>query len=558
MCVRTSHHNCIERAGGDGWAGESVWNAKIMFQVKTYITGFVIVTRAQTGEVTMSDFSRRKVVAETLVTWSTPAPAKSRRKVVGDTLVSCSTPALPTASPPTPEMTSQTQNPLTATVTPLIVTAVIPDTTPESRFSSAVQVEWSRPLVVRIRNDGFNIVVPRIGQRRRSYITFSKSWPCGASADFGMYITSELRRVSKTWKSEVELLSWLTKQLTWKSKVTTNWVKKVKRLNYHERVRADRRAVNVAAAMLVQTSSGAKRHVVLRNPLVFRGHKCTHVVRLPDFMELKSKMARNGEVQAIRIISREASRKHKAAGYLYLPATLVGNNKGAEYTLGVRYGSNKDWIRFVWEYVSYAVSKWKTFDDARSWVTKQRKTFITIMQQLWEFEGDKDKVAGRVWRIGPSQVKPNLKYVKEKRFPAEAVTDSGFGLFCVKENADLTLWCDGPVSATSRKDDPPNGLEVYYMVSIAGSDVIVVPTPKAFACWAIHHPFLVQHSEDNPTHTACSKKNDMGKWYPCLTQHRPVSVGEEYTFNYGKDDATAHNIRRALDIDASACAGLSK
>ena len=104
--------------------------------------------------------------------------------------------------------------------------------------------------------------------------------------------------------------------------------------------------------------------------------KGAYIIPLPDFEDLKSSKSRTGELQALRmIVKRAAGTKHPAQGFLYFPGALVCNKKGREYTLGTRFGTNVEWIKFVFEYVKYAVNKFDTFMDARSWFENERKRF---------------------------------------------------------------------------------------------------------------------------------------------------------------------------------------
>ena len=173
-----------------------------------------------------------------------------------------------------------------------------------------------------------------------------------------------------------------------------DWRFKVERTNRHERTRAARRNLNTAAAVL----SGVKspdQQVKLVSPMVSRGIRSVYVVRLPDFAEFKSGKSRSGEVQCIRIIKRDKSTKDPPQCFLYFPAKLVGKSKGTEYTLGVKYGTNPAWIKFVLEYVEYAVSKWANFEDARAWFVKERKSFVKLVKALWQFRGGNDVPANR-------------------------------------------------------------------------------------------------------------------------------------------------------------------
>jgi hypothetical protein len=270
-------------------------------------------------------------------------------------------------------------------------------------------------------------------------------------------------------------------------------------------------------------------------------------IRLPDFVELKSGKSRAGEVQCIRIISRDASAKHPAQGFIYFPAALVDNKKGAEYTLGVKYGTNTAWINFVAEYTEYAVSKWKDIQGARLWLRTQRRKFIKLVQSLWKFRGGNDVPANRVWAIRPSTLPPDPEYIKKKHFPARSANDPGYGLYCTKPGQHL-IWYDGPT--TIRKPPPPTDLESEYMASIIDTDDIIVPSQDAFDTWALHHSFLVGHKRIrlDPTHEPCCMKDDTGEYRPCLKPLRDAKKDEEFCFDYGKHLEGAKDVATAEDL----------
>ena len=168
--------------------------------------------------------------------------------------------------------------------------------TPLVNYTSTVETACTNPLVIRVAHAHFNIVVPRVGSRARSYVTFSKAWPFGTDPGFGRFIKRRLREAKKEWRGEAGIVDWLVnKKLLWKNKVMKDWRFKVERTNRHERTRAARRNLNTAAAVL----SGVKspdQQVKLVSPMISRGIRSVYVVRLPDFAEFKSGKSRSREV----------------------------------------------------------------------------------------------------------------------------------------------------------------------------------------------------------------------------------------------------------------------
>ena len=258
----------------------------------------------------------------------------------------------------------------------------------------------------------------------------------------------------------------------------------------------------------------------------------------------------------MRIIKRAAGTKHPAQGFLYFPGALVNRQKGREYTLGTRYGTNVEWIKFVFEYVRYAVSKFDTYMDARAWFENERKRFFKGVQALWAHRGGNDVPAARFWEIKRSTLPEDPEYTKKGWFPPGG---PGFGVWCTKTGSH-TIWYDGPPFVTVTKSDTPTELEARFLAKYIDSDKYVVPTPESFSSKAIHYSFIVNHKRDqfNPTHEPCCMDDGSGTVRPCLKPLRVAKAGEEFCFDYKLDSAeyqptvedhdTALNLTRLRDL----------
>ena len=460
------------------------------FQVQTYIEGFVALTRAQV--LSNSD-------SLSLARLQTVAAATSLASLA-------SVPVTPT-----------------------------PSTNPQRKYYGMVKTRWTNPLRIREVNGGFVIVVPRIGARARSYVTFSKTWPFGAAPAFGKFILRKLKSEKRKWRSAMDVISWVDKHK--KQRASTSWKQKVMESWMETSTQKTHNSAIVSSPMVL-------------SPMVNKGIRSKHSIRLPDFVELRSKSSRTGQVQCVRIMKRAESAKHPAQCLLYFPAVLVGNKKGAEYTLGVKYGTNSAWINFVSEYVEYALSKWQNYAEARDWLANQRKTFIKHVQALWQFRGGNDVPVDRFWRIGPSTLPVDQEYIDKGYFKTKSTrTDKGYGLFCRKPGKYLIVY-EGPT--TCQKSTPPTDLESEYMAGILESDDIMVPTPEALETWALHHSFLVGHKrlELDPTHEPCCVKDSSGKYRPCLQPRRVAKKNEEFCFDYGKHLEGAKDVATTEELSS--------
>jgi len=146
----------------------------------------------------------------------------------------------------------------------------------------------------------------------------------------------------------------------------------------------------------------------------------------------------------------------------------------------------------------------------------------------------------RLWRIAPSRVKVDRKYIEAGHFPESVLVDGpGCGLWCAKKGEHV-IHFDGPVSVTVRAQHPVFLAQSKYMADIAGPETtdVYVPTMSGLECYSVYHGFIVQNDQHNPTHEFgwCPFRNR-----PCLYPLRVVDVGEEFTFNYGMDTVGATN-----------------
>ena len=122
--------------------------------------------------------------------------------------------------------------------------------------------------------------------------------------------------------------------------------------------------------------------------MVAPSKSATYNVPLPDFPKLRTVKSKFGHVQAIRVGSRlNSGSRNKSLAYIYLPGALLLERKGKQFSLGTGNGPHAGWMLFVWEYLSYTVSKWSTFDEAREWTVNHLHTFIALVQRVWFLNG---------------------------------------------------------------------------------------------------------------------------------------------------------------------------
>ena len=349
------------------------------------------------------------------------------------------------------------------------------------------------------------------GTKSRREISFSKNAPFGVGEDFGKHIYRSLRQVVRLWNSKADVSQWFaTKSVTFKKRVVARYQKKKERRH--------RRGPQIMPE--AQTNSA----------LVSVGRNTMWSIPLPDFRELRTNKSKLGAVQVIRVGKRlNAMSRNAPITYLYLPGPLLRSGKGAEFSFGTLHGINKEWMKFIAEYTKYAVSKWESFQKARSWTLNHLNTFLTLVQKLWSAEGANVGGCYRSYEIRPSTLPIDEEYVREGWFPPSAGSDPGFGLWCTKAGEHTFVYnVDGVTEIVDCESMTDR--QGHYGANVDGDGKqCVVPTLDAFNSRAIPHAFLVQHCRQNPTHKAVYEEESRRA---LLLPIRPAKVGEEYCFDY--------------------------
>ena len=132
----------------------------------------------------------------------------------------------------------------------------------------------------------------------------------------------------------------------------------------------------------------SKRRLELPIPTVYRAkNSSTHTIPVPVFDELVVH-----HVVALSIALLVYPRKHppsakrRPSGILLIPKSLSATGKRMEYSLGVEFGIEPEWLKFVAEYLHYAVARWSSLRVARKWCSEKRLTFVQHLKQMWSEE----------------------------------------------------------------------------------------------------------------------------------------------------------------------------
>ena len=369
----------------------------------------------------------------------------------------------------------------------------------------------SRPYNIAIKQkaQNFHIVLPikLTGNNKRGYVAFSKCSPFGVNPVFGKFIQRKLLEEVKSWHYLVDAYNWYqSRRLTWRDSVSSIYRTIVTRV--HVAVSRSPRAVSLVAN---------------RKPT-----DSVIVFPLPDFHELWTSKSACGKVQSIRIRLTKATKKDKAAAHLYFPGAFFSRSQGKLYSLGAENGVNLHWVRFVSEYMRYCIYQWKSFDDAKTWIMQYKMMFVDFVQKLWKFGGGNAKPVNEFWSIRPSTLPVDQEYVGKGWFPASAQNEPGYGLWCTKPGALITIKFTGPVGITERTKGIMTVMQGYYSAKIDNT-AQVVPNVNCFKCGVMHHAFLVGHrrEKDDPTH-----RGAVIDGVPCLIPLRPARL-EEICFDYG-------------------------
>ena len=244
--------------------------------------------------------------------------------------------------------------------------------------------------------------------KKRVCLTFPNVEPFGISPHLGRFIAGQLNRVVKKWRALEQAQQWVMDQRRkWKATVIKDWAEKTR---CHNAVRRQRGLVNSCVDVLcsrmltepmkrratVQLAGDKVKKTKDGFPVtcqtVYTAKKeTTHSIPIPDFRELRDGHGINRSI-ALRVYPRpsSSSASRRLFGILMIPKDLAplppdGNRKRREYSLGVKFGVDPEWLKFVAEYVGYAASRWKNLETARRWCQEERRdTFIKLLKEMWD------------------------------------------------------------------------------------------------------------------------------------------------------------------------------
>ena len=437
-----------------------------------------------------------------------------------------------------------------ATTTPVVTPAPAPPRKVKSTSVAALKVTTKfttgkqSNIAIRTKHDNMQVVIPkRLSHTQgRLCLAFPKVQPYGVSTELGLFLQRSLGEVVRRWKTLKQAKTWVkNKREAWREQVKKKWEPATRQ---HRRARK-RKAQEMSAADILMSTKitkgtetldevKGKRKAQRRLPLgpspaVYKAKKKTTLsIPVPMFEELLK-----GHVIGLSLTLRvypkfNKNNSSKPVGILLVPAKLApkgkdGNRRRKEYSLVVTFGADAKWLKFVAEYIGYAVGKWTTLTQARKWCREYRATFVSMLEDMWEEERGGD----RFWTLGPSRVPADWKYIKAGWFNDK--DGFGTGLFCAKKGM-WPIFFSGPASVTELRKHPVSHTQGKYIADVPESDEVYCPTTLALKVGAVNHAFIVQHNRKSPTH---DPGWDTRVQRPCLMPKRVTEVGEEFCFDYG-------------------------
>ena len=486
-----------------------------------------------------------------------------------------------TASATTPAASlSATASGTVTPKTPKALTTPLPSSVSTWRKDSVLRVKTSFTsdkqcnVSVRPKHTGMQVVFPTALNKvakKRITLTFPTAQPFGVSPDLGQFIKDKLQEVVDGWRTLNAAQKWvIEKRRQWKDGVVSKWFKATRK---HKKIRrgresakaqeeAQQESVKASIEVLASrcsrkrkatTNLGAKkikRRLPLASPTVYTAKKAsTYSIPIPVFPDMLAGHVVDLSL-ALHVYPRNA-RKRKPIGILLIPKELSpGKNaagkiikrKRREFSLGVENGVNPEWLKFVVEYVTYAVSKWNTLREARRWCEYYREKFLELVKEMWDDMGGGKHPVSRFWRIGQSSVPPDPVYIaafkKGLSWGFDPDADPGSGLICTRTGAH-TIYIDGPESVSETSPLPVKKIQQNYMCDIPDSNDVWVPTLTALRVGAVNQGFIVQHNREDPTHylsyDPVRKLNYLLPVQDSSGKDKVVHVGDEFTFNYGWD-----------------------
>ena len=268
----------------------------------------------------------------------------------------------------------------------------------------------------------FSVYIPSKGTQRnkRAEAMFRKGGIEGLSREFGEFIVSQLTKVAKKWKKVEDMRAWADQRGEWKKQVRFLWARKCA-------------APTRSAARRLQLKSPAA--VAAPSPVYSAKLSGTVTIPTPECFGFGGRSSIRVYPRAPRSVGK---RTIKPCVMVWIPAPFR-----CEFSMGVKFADNPEWVTFVAEHLHYAVSKWKTEHDVKRWINQEYKNFREFLQVLYEVETnriktDPDYIAKgqttRVWKLAPSTMKPDPAYIaagqRDPHFQSFKTEDAGFGLFC--------------------------------------------------------------------------------------------------------------------------------
>ena len=366
-----------------------------------------------------------------------------------------------------------------------------------------------------VKGNKLSFIIPSKGtpNNKRTEVIFREGGNEGIDTRFGEFLVKQMQATSRKWKKVADMRNWVTTKAAWRTRVRKLWNAKVVRRTRMSQLRGGVTYASPPTGLLFQAKDGKTTDVMV--PI----------------------MQVNGKVPAIRVYARPANkqggRTRKAQVLVWIPARLLRNKtKGLEFSMGVDFGADLIWQKFVVEYLQYAVSKWKTAADIRTWVTKDRFNFKEFLNAL--FRSQREGVtptSPMPWRLAPSTIEPDDQYMRNGWFTRG---ECGYGVYCTVAGEHTFRWHydDERISyVADKRKNVLTQLQKNYQATANGdskSEVVWVPTTDSLRCGAVQPCYLVQHRKTNPTHIL----DFDAEGRTILQPLRPSVVGEEFCFDY--------------------------
>ena len=348
-------------------------------------------------------------------------------------------------------------------------------------------------LAVSQNKDRIRIVIPTIfapSAKQKSFgIDFStkKNFQ---HPGFGKFVADELKAVVTDWQLQAQARTWCTSICVWRNYVAAKWLRDHKSVNGDESE--------------------------------------------PVFMvQIPPRFSKSAACSTIYIRNLTVKRKRETAsrrrdGFMIIPESLVKVKNRKRVKVGQL---SADWLTFLGERLQYVVDRWTTVEDARKWCQRFPGRFVKLARVY--FDDMRSKRECKFWEIKKSTIPVDQMYIKKEYFPKDA--KPGSGLFCTK-TGEHKIYFGGQLlgiterilrSATVRVTK----VQGCYQVQVDNKDPnpVDVPTTESTECGVVHHGFIVNHRENNPTHSLTIEKR---KRIACLVPIRVTKVGEEFCFNY--------------------------